>query len=287
MEPFVREDMSPEAKEANLFWIGDLWQQYLESVSRHRGIPLEDLTRAINRFPDGVEESGGDLAQHALDLGLVDRLVDRPQANYELAQLGAAGTGGAGFRQIEAADYLHFTDLQVGGERSEKVAIVVAEGDIVRGHQPQGMVGAMTLGERLRDVAEDSSVKAVVLRINSPGGDVFAAENIRREVQALKEGGKTVVVSMGDVAASGGYWIAMALPNEYESFAHPFDELGAGDARGIFEGAGAADDHHRVYRRLRAAADFWRAPEEARNRNRRRRHSAAGRQAAAGPAAGP
>jgi protease-4 len=210
MEPFVRDDMSPEAKEANLFWIGDLWQQYLESVSRHRGIPLEDLSRAISRFADGLDEADGDFAAHALNLGLVDKLVDRPQANHELAQRGAAGSGSEGYRQIDFESYLALADLTAGADAANKVVIVVAEGDIVRGRQPQGVIGSVSLSERLRSVAEDSRAKAVVLRVNSPGGEVFAAEKIRREVQALKEAGKTVVVSMGDVAASGGYWIAMA-----------------------------------------------------------------------------
>jgi protease-4 len=209
MEPWVRNDMSPEAKEANLFWIGDLWQQYLESVSRHRGIPLEDLSEAIHNFADGLDRANGDFARYALDLGLVDQLVDRPQANHELAQRGAAGSGSEGYRQVDFDSYLAATDLQAGRESANKVVIVVAEGDIVRGRQPQGMVGAISLTERLRAVAEDTRAKAVVLRINSPGGEVFASEKIRREVQALRETGKTVVVSMGDVAASGGYWIAM------------------------------------------------------------------------------
>jgi protease-4 len=100
---------------------------------------------------------------------------------------------------------------------SRKIAVVVAEGDIVRGNQPQGVIGAETLSEKLRSVALDKDVEAVVLRINSPGGEVFASEKVRREVQQLKETGKTVVASMGDVAASGGYWIAMGADEVWAS----------------------------------------------------------------------
>ena len=242
MEPFTRDDMSPEAKEANLFWIGGLWQQYLESVSRHRGIPLEDLSNAINHFADGLDSVNGDFAQYALDLGLVDQLVDRPQANHELAQLGAAGNGSEGFRQVDFENYLAVTDLQNLPSSDRKVVIVVAEGEIVRGSQPQGLIGAASFSEKLQAIAEDHAAEAVVLRINSPGGEVFASEKIRREVQALKEAGKTVVVSMGDIAASGGYWIAMgadeiwALPSTITgsigvigmmpTFARPLEKLG-------------------------------------------------------------
>ena len=217
MEPYIRDDMSPEAKEANLHWIGDLWYQYLEAVSRHRGIPVENLTAAIDGFADRLEAVDGDFAQFALDVGLVDQLLSRPEANLELAKRGATGGSGEGFRQIDHANYLAVTALQQKPAGRHQVAVVVAEGEIVRGRQPQGVVGAATLADKLRKVGENSAVEAVVLRVNSPGGDAFAAEKIRRELMALKDAGKTVVVSMGDVAASGGYWIAMGADEVWAS----------------------------------------------------------------------
>jgi protease-4 len=217
MEPWVRNDMSPEAREANLFWIGSLWQQYLEAISRQRGVPLENLSEAINHFADRLESVDGDFAQFALELGLVDKLLNRPEANLSLASLGAPGEGSEGFRQLDHDNYLALTEMQNRPVTSQKVVVVVAEGEIVRGTQPQGVVGAVTLSKKLRSLAEDKDVKAVVLRINSPGGDAFAAEKIRREIQALKEMGKTVVVSMGNVAASGGYWIAMGADEVWAS----------------------------------------------------------------------
>lgn len=217
MEPFIRDDMSPEAREANLFWIGGLWQQYLEGVSRHRGIPLENLSAAVNDFANGLEAVDGDFARFAEKLGLIDKLVSLPEAHLELARTGAAGNGSEGFRQVGMENYLMLTDIQHRPASSKKIAVVIAEGDIVRGSQPQGVVGAETLSGKLRSLALDKSVEAVVLRINSPGGEVFASEKIRREVQALKEAGKTVVASMGDVAASGGYWIAMGAEEVWAS----------------------------------------------------------------------
>lgn len=218
MEPYVRNDMSPEAREDSLTWIGNLWQQYLETISRHRGIPLEDLSAAIVEFADRLEAVDGDFARFALEVGLVDRLVSRPEAQLALAQMGAPGGGSEGFRQVGFENYLSLTDLkQRRPAPGGTVAIVVAEGEIVRGIQPQGTVGAVTIAEKLRTLSEDREVKAVVLRINSPGGDAFASEKIRREIQALKEMGKTIVVSMGNVAASGGYWIAMGVDEIWAS----------------------------------------------------------------------
>jgi protease-4 len=231
MEPFVRDDMSPEAKEANLYWISSLWQQYLEAVSRHRGIPLEDLSVAINNFADLLEAADGDFARFALELGLVDRLVTRPEANQTLARLGSAGEGSEGFRQIESDNYLLLTELQHRSHGEKVVAVVVAEGEIVRGRQPQGLIGADSMAERLRAMAESKDIEAVVLRVNSPGGDAFASEKIRRELQALREIGKTVVVSMGDVAASGGYWIAMGAD---EVWANPSTITGSIGVFGFF-----------------------------------------------------
>ncbi len=217
MEPWIRNDMSPESKEANLFWIGSLWQQYLENVSRQRGIPLENLSDAINHFADGIAATDGDFAQFALELGLVDQLINRPEANLALASLGATGEGSEGFRQVNFESYLSLTSKPAHSDSAGKIVVVVAQGEIVRGNQPQGMVGAVTMSQKLRALAEDKEVEAVVMRINSPGGETFASEKIRREIQALREMGKTVVVSMGDIAASGGYWIAMAADEVWAS----------------------------------------------------------------------
>lgn len=210
MEPWIRNDMSPEDRDASLLWLSSLWQQYLEGVSRQRGIPLVDLSAAINGFADRLDAAGGDFARLALELGLVDQLISRPEANQQLASLGATARGSEGYRQVGFEHYLDLTDMQQDHSSRNTVAVVVLEGEIIRGNQPPGMAGAETLITRLRSVAEKPDVKAVVVRLNSPGGEVFASELIRREVQALRESGRVVVVSMGDVAASGAYWIATA-----------------------------------------------------------------------------
>ncbi|NND44049.1 MAG: signal peptide peptidase SppA [Xanthomonadales bacterium] len=208
MEPFIRDDMSPEAKEAARFWLDSLWSQYLEGVSRNRGIPAITLAEAVADFAARIEAVDGNFARFALELGLVDRLVSLPEARQELALRGAPNTAGDSFRAVGVEQYLQMANAARRGGTGN-VRIVVAEGEITRGRQSPGRVGAETTAGDLRDAARDSEVEAVVLRINSPGGDAYSSEMIRRELQALRDGGKTVVVSMGDVAASGGYWIAM------------------------------------------------------------------------------
>ena len=104
MEPWVRNDMSPEAKENNLLWIGNLWQQYLETISGHRGIPLEDLSRAINQFADRLDAADGDFARFALELGLVDRLISGG-AGVIINSEGATGMQGCWGKKAKWVDY--------------------------------------------------------------------------------------------------------------------------------------------------------------------------------------
>ena len=217
MEPYIRDDMSDEAKEAGKFWLGNLWQQYLEGVAEHRGLILETLQASIDDLPSQLESVGGDFARYALDLGLVDRLMTAPEARQELAKRGTPDRAGDSYRAVSMQDYLDITKSQQRGSSSNKIAIVVAEGEIVRGHHPAGRIGSISTAEQFRRVARDENVAAVVLRINSPGGEVFATEALRLELQQVRDAGKTVVVSMGNVAASGGYWISMAADEIWAS----------------------------------------------------------------------
>jgi len=217
MEPFIRDDMSPAAEEAGRFWLGSLWQQYLEDVSTHRGIPLENLQDAIDDLPNRIEAVGGDFARYALELGLVDRLLTGPESRQELAKLGTPDKAGDSYRAVDMQDYLDLTEALKGSSSAKRIAIVVAEGEIVNGRHPAGRIGSISTAEQLRRVALDDKVGAVVLRINSPGGDAFASEVLRLEVQQLREAGKKVVVSMGNVAASGGYWLAMGADEVWAS----------------------------------------------------------------------
>ncbi|MCM2335583.1 MAG: signal peptide peptidase SppA [Pseudomonas sp.] len=216
-EPYVRDDASPEAKEADLYWMNDVWQRYLADVARARKLTPAQLAESIDQLPALIAAAQGDLAQYAMQRKLVDGLKTREQFEALVAERGEKDDDApGGFRQVSLDGYV--THLNLGlktGDARPQVAIVVAEGEITGGEQPPGTVGGESTAALLRDARDDEKVKAVVLRVDSPGGEVFASEQIRREVEALKKEGKPVVVSMGDLAASGGYWISMNADRIY------------------------------------------------------------------------
>ena len=217
MEPYIRDDMSDAAKEAGKFWLGNLWQQYLEGVAKNRGLILESLQASIDDLPNQIENVNGDFAQYAMDLGLVDRLMTAPEVRQELARRGTPDQAGDSYRAVGMQDYLDITEPARNLSGDNRIAIVIAEGEIVRGRHPAGRIGSISTAEQLRRAARDDNIAAVVVRINSPGGEVFATENLHREIQQVRDAGKTVVVSMGNVAASGGYWMAMAADEVWAS----------------------------------------------------------------------
>lgn len=217
-EPYVRDSASPEANEAALYWMSDVWNRYLASIAAQRKLNPQQLAANIDGMAAGIEAAQGDLNQYALQQKLVDGLKTREQVEALLAERGAEDDNAdGGFRQISLTNYLrHIAPaLPVEADGRPQVAVVVAEGEIVDGDQPRGVVGGETVSTLLRNARDDDKVKAVVLRVNSPGGGVYASEQIRREVEQLKKAGKPVVVSMGDVAASGGYWISMNADRIY------------------------------------------------------------------------
>jgi len=216
-EPFVRDDASPESKEADLFWRGDIWQRYLDDVARLRGTTAAALTASIDGLPAGIAAVGGDPAQYALQQKLVDGLRTLEQVEDLLAERGEADEDApGGFRQVGFLEYLRHAEGPARAvDGRPQVAVVVAEGEILDGRQPPGRIGGESTAALLREARDDDEVKAVVLRVNSPGGSAFASEVIRREIVALKAADKPVVVSFGDVAASGGYWISMDADRIY------------------------------------------------------------------------
>ena len=217
MEPFIRDDMSAEAKEAGKFWLNSLWRQYIEAIAKNRGLMLDSLQKSIDDLPKEIESVDGDFAQYAVNLGLVDRLMTAPQARQELARRGTPDQAGDSYRAVGMQDYLELTKSQRKQNSAKQIAIIVAEGEIVSGRHPAGRIGSISTSEQLRRAARDENVAAVVLRINSPGGDAYASEVLRLELQQVRDSGKTVVVSMGNVAASGGYWMAMAADEVWAS----------------------------------------------------------------------
>ena len=216
-EPYILDAASPESKEADLFWMNDVWQRMLADIGKARGLQPTALAANIDAMAEQVAAAKGDLAQLALQQKLVDGLKTREEVEDLLAEDGEADeTADGGFRHVSLDTYvLHLDGALQQADMRPQVAVVVAEGEIAGGELPPGQVGGESTAALLRAARDDDNVKALVLRVNSPGGEVFASEQIRREVAALKEAGKPVVVSMGDVAASGGYWISMNADRIY------------------------------------------------------------------------
>jgi protease-4 len=217
MEPYIRDDMSEEAELAGKFWLNNLWQQYVEGVAKNRGLIPSSLQKSIDDLPNQIERVDGDFAQYAVNLGLVDQLMTAPQARQELARRGTPDRAGDSYRAVGMEDYLELTKPLLRPTNAKRIAIVVAEGEIVGGRHPAGRIGSISTAEQLRRAARSDDVAAVVLRVNSPGGDSYASEALRLEVQQVRDSGKTVVISMGNVAASGGYWISMAADEVWAS----------------------------------------------------------------------
>lgn len=204
VEPFIRDDMSPAAREADSRWIGELWQNYLNTVSTNRQISPQQLFPGAQAIIDGLTSVGGDTAKYALDHKLVDALASSADVEKALTkQFGWSKTEN-NYRAISYYDYSLKTPADTGGT----IAVIFANGAIMDGEETPGNVGGDTTASQIRDARLDPKVKAIVLRVNSPGGSVNASEVIRAELAAVKAAGKPVVVSMGGMAASGGYWIS-------------------------------------------------------------------------------
>ncbi|OZT83170.1 signal peptide peptidase SppA [Vibrio sp. 03_296] len=208
IEPFVRDDMSPAAKESATRWLTQLWSAFVDDVANNRQIDPKTLNPSMEEFLSQLKSVNGDLAALSIKLGLVDELATRQQLRAQLAEkFGASGDDS--YKAISYYDY-RATMRDNFDVNADDIAIVVASGTIMDGQQPRGTVGGDTVAGLLRQARNDDKVKAVVLRVDSPGGSAFASEVIRNEVQALKDAGKPIVVSMSSLAASGGYWISMS-----------------------------------------------------------------------------
>lgn len=207
VEPFMRSDMSPAAKESNQRWLNQLWEAYINDIAGNRKIRPATLTFDMDQFVQKLAAVKGNLAELTLKMGLVDKLANRPKIRQDLIEQ----FGSDAHNNYQAISYYDYHKSSYKNHfASDEIAVVVADGTIMDGDQPSGTVGGDTIAALLRKARNDSKVKAVVLRVNSPGGSAFASEVIRNEIVTLKQAGKPVVVSMSGLAASGGYWISMS-----------------------------------------------------------------------------
>ncbi|RAN82785.1 signal peptide peptidase SppA [Bacillus sp. SRB_336] len=217
-EPYILNHASAESKEADSYWMGGLWDGYLAEVAALRKLDPAVLRDDIDNLPAHIASTGGDLAQLALNQHLVDGLATRAELIAMMRKEGVpADRKGHSFRQVDLDRYAASMPDE-SSPLAPGVAVVVAEGEISGGKQSPGSIGGESTAALIRSAREDRHTKALVLRVNSPGGEVYAAEQIRREIELTRKAGIPVVVSMGDVAASGGYWIAM---NANRIFAEP------------------------------------------------------------------
>ena len=209
METFMREDMSEQARRANLQWLNVLWGQYTDGVASPRQLAASDINQYINGIDRIVAEVGGNAAKAALDKGLVDGLKTRDEINRYLSEQVGAKDDEGNFQRVGFQQYLWLKNLEPDTNMStDKIGVIVAAGNIVDGKQPAGAIGGDSLSKLIRDTRIKNDIKALVLRIDSGGGSAFASELIRRELVLLQKQGIPLVVSMGSLAASGGYWIA-------------------------------------------------------------------------------
>jgi protease-4 len=211
VEPFERMDMSDADREATVNLIDQLWGTYLEEVAAARAMSPSEMERYADEFVDVVAAADGDLARAAKDNNLVDELLTRTELRELL--IGYVGTdedSDVDYSSIGMDEYLSHEDM-LNGETvaEENIGIIIASGAIQSGSQPPGAIGADSTAGLLRRARDDESVKAVVLRVDSPGGSAFASDVIANEIAALQNAGKPVVASMSSVAASGGYWISV------------------------------------------------------------------------------
>jgi protease-4 len=233
VEPYLRDGMSAETKEALRDVYGDLWQSYLADVAAARKLQPEEVAAGIDALPDRLRAAEGDSAVVARDAKLVDTLAPRDEVKKRLIALVGEDKETKSYNRISFRDYL----VANGGDRSgsagkgDAVAVVVAKGEILDGSQPPGTIGGDSTAALIRQSRQDDSTRAIVLRVDSPGGSAFASEVIRRELELSQAAGKPVVVSMGSVAASGGYWISTASD---EIWANPNTVTGSIGIFGVF-----------------------------------------------------
>lgn len=239
VEPYLLDGPSDAAREADRYWLEDVWTVFLDDIAKARGIETSELRAMIDELPQRIAAVNGDTAKLAMDEKLVDGLKTADEVREMLIASGTKDDDNETFRQISLSNYLkRFPAAPVIGD-AKQIGVIVAQGEIVGGKQAQGMIGGRSTSELVRKAREDKNIKAVVLRVNSPGGSGFDSELIRRELELTRAAGKPVVVSMGDVAASGGYWISMTSDAIY---AEPSTITGSIGIFGLFPDASQTMD---------------------------------------------
>ncbi|OOF70246.1 signal peptide peptidase SppA [Rodentibacter caecimuris] len=207
VEPFLRDNMSPESRTNTQQWLNKMWDNYLVTVAENRQITPQQLFPPAKQYLAELKALNGDSAAYTKQRGLISELITNYDLDKKLTALFGKDENGE-VKSVSFDDYLSVLPDRMQSAKKEKIAVVNIEGAIIDGESVDEEVGGYTIASLLRQANDDDNIKAVILRINSPGGSAFASEIIRQEVEHIQKNGKPVVVSMGQMAASGGYWIA-------------------------------------------------------------------------------
>ena len=210
VEPYLRQDMSPEDREASLAYLAALWDNYRNVVAQARGLEPDAITRYANDIGATAVASRGDLPAAALAAKLVTGVKSSLEVEARVAEIVGLDDQTDSYNAVSIDDYLRVqrAEEKLQGDGKPRIGVIVASGEILDGDQPPGIIGGDTVASLVRDARLNDDIRALVLRIDSPGGSVFASEQIYRELKAFKATDRPVIVSMGDLAASGGYYIA-------------------------------------------------------------------------------
>ncbi len=209
VEPYLRDNMSDESREHNAQWLNALWSQYTSAIETQRKLPTGSLNTLINNLDTKLAEVKGDSAQLALNEKLVDKLVSRSEIDELLVEKFGKNEEDNYYNAVGVHAYLAEAKLHKF-PKAQQVGLIVASGTIQDGFHPEGSIGSENFVDILRSVQEDDSIKALVIRVDSGGGSAFASEIIRAEIEAIRKKKIPIFISMGSVAASGGYWLATA-----------------------------------------------------------------------------
>lgn len=210
VEEYTRTDMSPEDRQESLAYLNAEWSGYQEAITRARKLPADAIANYVTTLPKTLAAAGGNAAHVAQQTGLVTGIKTRLEVEKRLIELVGSDDSSGSFKSVSDQDYARLARAQkkLLSAGKQHIGVIVASGEILDGDQPSGSIGGDSLSRLIRQARLDKDIKAVVLRVNSPGGSVLASEEIYREVLALRAAGKPVVVSMSNLAASGGYYIS-------------------------------------------------------------------------------
>lgn len=232
VEPYTRNDMSEASKQHNNEWMSELWGLYTNRVESQRKLETGSINKLINSTSEALAAAGNSTAQMALNAKLVDHVGSRVSRMQDLiGRFGVDPEVATQFLHVDYSQYKHDLASKSSPESQGNIGLILASGSIVDGEQPDGTIGGDTLTQLLRKAREDKDISALIVRVDSGGGSAFASEIIRQEMQAVRAAGKKIYVSMGTVAASGGYWMASAAD---EIWATPFTITGSIGVFGMF-----------------------------------------------------